>query len=181
MSSPLVLVTGGAGYLGSHVVSALTSAGYNALVLDNLSVGNADLVLPHAWALVEGAYGDLPLVRALLERSHPANPGRPVAAVVHCASDAPCGDDGELLTVLNVGSGAEISIRDLANAVARECDFRGTISWDASKPDGTPRKLLDSSRLAGLGWRARILLEQGRASTVTAYRQECEGQLARLG
>lgn len=87
MMPPLVLVTGGAGYLGSHVVSALSSAGYHALVLDNLSGGNADLVLPHAWALVEGAYGDGPLIRALLEGDHPANRGVPVAAVVHCASE----------------------------------------------------------------------------------------------
>jgi len=87
MTPPLILVTGGAGYLGCHVVSALTSAGYHALVLDNLSAGNADLVLPHASSLVEGAYGDALLIQALLDGEHPANRGRPVAAVVQCVSE----------------------------------------------------------------------------------------------
>jgi GDP-L-fucose synthase len=70
---------------------------------------------------------------------------------------------------LNVGTGCDLTIRELAELVAKAVGFRGAIRWDASKPDGTPRKLLDVSRLAGLGWQARIPLEQGVNSTVADY------------
>jgi GDP-L-fucose synthase len=62
---------------------------------------------------------------------------------------------------INVGSGSEISIRDLAALVARVVGFTGAIACDASKPDGTPRKLMDSSRLAARGWQAKVTLEDG--------------------
>ncbi len=62
---------------------------------------------------------------------------------------------------INVGSGSEISIRDLANLVKRITGFGGEIIWDKSKPDGTPRKLMDSSRLFALGWKPQIDLETG--------------------
>ncbi len=63
--------------------------------------------------------------------------------------------------VINVGSGSEINIRDLAEQVRRLVGFKGRIVWDASRPDGTPRKLLDSSRLLGLGWRPEVDLATG--------------------
>jgi GDP-L-fucose synthase len=63
--------------------------------------------------------------------------------------------------IINVGSGQELSIRQLAETVARVVGFNGEINWDTSKPDGTPRKLLDSSRLFALGWRPQIDLETG--------------------
>jgi GDP-L-fucose synthase len=72
------------------------------------------------------------------------------------------GYDGPLL---NVGTGVDVTIRELAETVMRVVGFNGRIVFDASKPDGTPRKLLDVSRLAGLGWRARIALDMGLAST----------------
>ena len=62
---------------------------------------------------------------------------------------------------INVGSGMEVNIRDLAEMVCRVVGFDGRLVWDASKPDGTPRKLMDSSRLAALGWTAQIGLEEG--------------------
>ncbi len=65
------------------------------------------------------------------------------------------------MDLYNVGSGAEVSIRELAGIVQRAVGHQGEIQWDASKPDGTPRKLLDSSRLAARGWQARISLEEG--------------------
>jgi GDP-L-fucose synthase len=71
---------------------------------------------------------------------------------------------------LNVGTGVDLSIRELAEQVAAASGFRGRITWDPSRPDGTPRKLLDVSRLSGLGWRARIPLAEGLASTVAGYR-----------
>jgi GDP-L-fucose synthase len=76
------------------------------------------------------------------------------------------------ITYLNVGTGEDLAIRELAELVAGVVDFRGTIHWDPSKPDGTPRKLLDVSRLADLGWRAQITLEQGLRSTYHYFQQQ---------
>ncbi len=67
--------------------------------------------------------------------------------------------DGELF--INVGSGGEISIRDLANLISRIVGYRGHIVWDTTKPDGTPRKLMDNSRLFALGWKPKVSLETG--------------------
>lgn len=62
---------------------------------------------------------------------------------------------------INVGSGSELSIRELAETVRRVVGFAGEIVWDTSKPDGMPRKLMDSSRLFALGWRPQVDLETG--------------------
>lgn len=66
----------------------------------------------------------------------------------------------------NVGTGSDVTIRELAQTICRIVGFEGTLRFDASKPDGTPRKLLDVSRLAALGWRASIALDQGIASVL---------------
>jgi len=70
---------------------------------------------------------------------------------------------------INVGVGEDVSIRDLAGLMARITGFEGDVLWDASKPDGTPRKLLDVSRLAETGWSARIGLEEGIRETYRWY------------
>jgi GDP-L-fucose synthase len=70
---------------------------------------------------------------------------------------------------LNVGSGYEISIRDLAMMVAEVVGFQGKIVWDSSLPDGTPRKLLDSTRIRELGWTPKMQLFQGVQHTYTWY------------
>jgi GDP-L-fucose synthase len=70
---------------------------------------------------------------------------------------------------LNVGTGVDLTIRELAEQVAAATGYRGTIEWDSSKPDGTPKKQLEVSRLAELGWRARIPLAEGLASTVADF------------
>jgi GDP-L-fucose synthase len=62
---------------------------------------------------------------------------------------------------INVGYGSDISVRDVAQLVKRIVGFNGEVIWDTSKPDGTPRKLMDSSRLFALGWKPRIDLETG--------------------
>jgi GDP-L-fucose synthase len=72
---------------------------------------------------------------------------------------------------INVGSGREISIRDLADKISKAVGFSGEIIWDSSKPDGTMRKVLDSSKIANLGWKPLISLDQGIASTVEWYLQ----------
>lgn len=66
---------------------------------------------------------------------------------------------------INVGSGQEISIRDLATLVSKVVGFSGEIAFDKNRPNGTPRKLLDSSRIARLGWHPQVGLEEGIAST----------------
>lgn len=71
--------------------------------------------------------------------------------------------------VINVGVGKDISILELAQLIARIVGFEGQIENDLSKPDGTPRKLLDVSKLAALGWRARIGLEEGIRETYRWY------------
>ncbi|MDG1282554.1 MAG: GDP-L-fucose synthase [Pseudorhodobacter sp.] len=74
-----------------------------------------------------------------------------------------------MLSHINVGTGTDISIRDLAGMVAEVTGFAGEIRCDATKPDGTPRKLMDVSRLARLGWRAGIDLRQGLSETYRWY------------
>jgi GDP-L-fucose synthase len=68
------------------------------------------------------------------------------------------GYDGPLV---NIGTGTDVTIRELAETVVKVVGFEGDLTFDASKPDGTPRKLMDVSRLAGLGWQASTGLEQG--------------------
>ena len=70
---------------------------------------------------------------------------------------------------LNVGCGDDITIKELAETIARIVGFNGKISWDPSKPDGTPRKLLDISRLKTLGWSPEISLDHGVKSTYKWY------------
>src|SRR5450631_841558 len=71
--------------------------------------------------------------------------------------------------MLNVGGGVDLLIAELAELVARIVDYKGQIRFDPKRPDGTPRKLLDVSRIRSLGWRARISLEDGIASTYDWY------------
>ena len=81
---------------------------------------------------------------------------------------------------LNVGTGLDLTIRALAETVAEATGYRGTILWDSSKPDGTPRKQLDVSRLAALGWRAQIPLVEGLNATVAQFREHFDQRSARL-
>jgi GDP-L-fucose synthase len=68
-------------------------------------------------------------------------------------------------TAINVGTGVDIEISELANLIAEVTNYQGSINWDTSKPDGTPRKLLDVSRINQLGWNSEILLTDGIRST----------------
>ena len=70
---------------------------------------------------------------------------------------------------INVGSGEELTILALAQLVAKIVGFGGRITLDATKPDGTPRKLIDSSKLAAMGWSSRISLGDGIAATYQHY------------
>ena len=72
---------------------------------------------------------------------------------------------------INIGSGDEISIKDLGQKIANLTGFTGKVVWDANRPDGTPRKVLDSTKINKLGWKQAITLDQGIASTVKWYQE----------
>jgi GDP-L-fucose synthase len=75
-------------------------------------------------------------------------------------------------TAINVGTGVDIEISELANLIAEVTNYQGSINWDTSKPDGTPRKLLDVSRINQLGWKSEILLTDGIKSTYEWFVQK---------
>jgi GDP-L-fucose synthase len=95
------------------------------------------------------------------------------------ADTAPRDAEGKPLTYLNVGTGVDLSIRDLATAVASVVGFSGEIGWDNSKPDGTPRKILNVSRMTAIGWQARIPLMQGLVEASRAFVQDWKGGVLR--
>jgi GDP-L-fucose synthase len=75
---------------------------------------------------------------------------------------------------INVGSGEDIHIAELAEIVQEVVGYEGAVSWNTSMPDGTPRKLLDISRLTQLGWKPRISLREGIKSTYEWYLAQSE-------
>jgi GDP-L-fucose synthase len=77
---------------------------------------------------------------------------------------------------LNIGSGEEVTIADLAKLVAETVGYEGRLVFDTSRPEGTPRKLLDISRLTALGWRPRVSLRDGLARTYSAFLAEVKGE-----
>ena len=74
--------------------------------------------------------------------------------------------------LINIGTGADVTIGELTELVAQVVGFKGRIAWDATKPDGTPRKLMDSGRLNALGWQPRIGLEDGLALAYRSFLAE---------
>ncbi|GFP92361.1 putative gdp-l-fucose synthase 2 [Phtheirospermum japonicum] len=77
---------------------------------------------------------------------------------------------------VNVGSGKEVTIKELAELVKEVVGYQGEIVWDSSKPDGTPRKLMDSSKLAGLGWEPKVSLKDGLTDTYKWYLENVVGK-----
>jgi GDP-L-fucose synthase len=77
---------------------------------------------------------------------------------------------------VNIGTGQDVTIRELADVVAQVVGYTGEVEWDLSKPDGTPRKVLDVSRITSLGWRPRVPLRQGITEVVRAYRSGATGR-----
>jgi GDP-L-fucose synthase len=72
---------------------------------------------------------------------------------------------------VNVGTGSDVTIREIADTIAKVIGYEGQTEWDTSKPDGTPQKLLDVSKLADAGWTAKISLEEGLRTTVDWFRE----------
>lgn len=93
--------------------------------------------------------------------------------VMGLSSKAYAAETTPMMSHLNVGTGKDCTIRELAEAIAKVTGFQGALVFDSSKPDGTPRKLLDTSTLAALGWQAEIELQQGLRS---AYQWFVENQ-----
>ncbi len=85
------------------------------------------------------------------------------------SNEAPKDANGEFLNYLNVGTGKEISIKKLAEKVATKFEYLGEIEWDLSKPNGTPRKLLNIEKIRSLGWEPKISLNEGLNSTIKDY------------
>ena len=83
--------------------------------------------------------------------------------------NSPKNNKGETLNLLNVGSGKDITIKKLAETIARLTGFTGKIIWDTSMPDGTPRKLIDVSRLKSMGWHSKISLENGLTNIIKEF------------
>jgi GDP-L-fucose synthase len=81
---------------------------------------------------------------------------------------------------LNVGTGHDLSIKELALLIAKTAGFKGEILWDSSKPDGTPRKVLDVTRISALGWKSTITLPEGIEKTIDWYRDAVQKGEARL-
>ena len=89
-------------------------------------------------------------------------------------------DSGNFCGLLNVGFGSDISIKELATLTSKIIGFDGEITWDISKPDGTPRKLLDVSKLNKLGWFAKTNLENGIKLTLKSYVEELKTNRLRI-
>jgi GDP-L-fucose synthase len=78
-------------------------------------------------------------------------------------------ENNEIELPLNVGVGADVSIKELAELIGVIVGYKGSLEWDGSKPDGCPRKLLESARMRGLGWKPTVELAEGIAATYEWY------------
>ena len=89
-----------------------------------------------------------------------------------CSTNAPVDTENNKLTILNVGTGKDISIKDLAFKISNLVNYKGKIIWDKNKPDGTPRKLLNVSKINDLGWVSKISLDEGIKKTIESFIKE---------
>ena len=89
-------------------------------------------------------------------------------------------ENSEYIGFLNIGTGKDISIKDLANKISFEQNYLGEIKWDINKPDGTPRKLLDISKIKELGWESKISLNEGIKKTINSFLEETKNKSIRI-
>ena len=145
---------------------------------------------------IEFCHGDVPhinlistdghVLSALIRRFHEAKvtnassvtlwgSGNPRREFIHADDIAEAcvvllqGDTSQLQFPLNLGAGKDFSIKELAESIATVVGYTGELQWDTTKPDGAPRKLLDSSRLLTFGWRPSVELANGLKSTYQWY------------
>jgi GDP-L-fucose synthase len=109
--------------------------------------------------------------RAMREFMHVDDMAAASVFVMNLETRAYRANTAPMLSHINVGTGIDCSIRQLAETLAAVTGFRGRLNFDASKPDGAPRKLMDISRLTALGWRASIALEDGLGRTYAWFRR----------
>ena len=88
------------------------------------------------------------------------------------SKNAPKDSYNNKLTILNVGTGKEITINDLAHKISNLVNYKGKIIWDTKKPDGTPRKLLSISKIQSLGWEPKISLNEGIKKSIESFKKE---------
>ena len=88
------------------------------------------------------------------------------------SKNAPKDENNNKLTTLNVGTGKDISIKELAFKISNLLNYKGKIIWDKSKPDGTPKKLLNIQKIQSLGWEPKISLSEGIKNTIELYKYE---------
>ena len=136
----------------SHVITDLIHKGFRNKKIDLLTDGEEQREFLHADDLGEACVFALENWSALAE-------------------NAPCDDAGQPLAFLNVGTGVDLSIHQLANRIAATVGCNGTVERDTSKPDGTPKKQLDVSRLRSMGWTAAISLSEGLAQAYADFKQ----------
>ena len=74
------------------------------------------------------------------------------------------------INYLNVGTGNDRRIKEIAEIISKKCGYNGDIIWDSSKPDGTPKKLLDISKIKSLGWEPKTSFDEGLSLTISNYR-----------
>ncbi len=84
------------------------------------------------------------------------------------------------LSFLNVGSGEEVTIKELTELISHELDFNGSIVWDESKPNGSPRKLLNIEKIKSIGWKPTISLKEGIKKTIINYKEDMRNKILRI-
>lgn len=88
--------------------------------------------------------------------------------------NSPTDCSGKRLSFLNVGTGKDITIKKLAKLISNEVGFTGNIEWDKNKPNGTPKKQLDISKIKSLGWQPKIKIEEGIKMTINEVKKNCD-------
>ena len=141
--------------INSHVMPSLIRKFCNALKFSSKEVscwgtGNALREFMHVDDLGKA-------ILFALENWDPADP------------NSPLDDNNEPLTFLNVGTGKDITIKELAKKISDKIGYKGKIIWDQTKPDGTPRKLLNIDKIKSIGWEPQICLEDGINKTIKEF------------
>ena len=97
-----------------------------------------------------------------------------------CAKNSSLDENNYPLAFLNVGSGEEVTIKELGELIAHELDFKGSIVWDESKPNGSPRKLLNIEKIKSIGWTPTISLKEGIKKTLITYKEDLINKVLRI-
>ena len=149
---------------------------------DNYHPNNSHVMASFIRKFCEASINSLPSVTCwgtgnpLREFLHVDDLGNAVVFLLEnwdpCSTNAPVDTENNKLTILNVGTGKDISIKDLAYKISNLVNYKGKIIWDKNKPDGTPRKLLNVSKINDLGWVSKISLDEGIKKAIESFKLE---------